>query len=58
MTCLESALASLIIFLSFSCFMFAAGYQWRKLDESRVPTRSDDRAAPRETAWDGMLGKL
>ena len=57
---MENAVASLIIFLCFSFFMFQAGYQWRKLEQDgKVQTGSG--GAPgtgREQIWDGMVGKI
>ncbi len=52
-------MASLIIFLSFSAFMFAAGYNWRKLrhDYSRLSHTSGP-TPPQEAVWDGMIGKI
>ena len=52
-------MASLIIFLCFSAFMFAAGYHWRKL-RSEYSRLSHPRGPvpPQGTVWDGMIGKL
>ncbi len=52
-------MASLIVFLCFAAFMFAAGYHWRNLrqDYSRLSHTSGP-VPPRGAVWDGMVGKL
>ena len=57
---MENAVASLIIFLCFSFFMFQAGYQWRKLEQDgKVQTGSGGTPGTgREQIWDGMVGKI
>ncbi len=52
-------MTSLIIFLCLSAFMFAAGYQWRKMREHTDAVASDPaQGVTRETLWQGMLRKI
>ncbi len=52
-------MASLVIFLCFSAFMFGAGYQWRMLrEEHRRIGQEPGPTPPREAVWTSMLGKL
>ena len=57
-------MASLIIFLCFSAFMVAVGYQWRRIEEDRTSRRGEpghagpSSPANREAVWDGMVGKI
>ncbi len=52
-------MASLIIFICLCAFMFAAGYQWRKMREHPMAARPDTAPAPtREALWNDMLRKI
>ena len=52
-------MASLIIFVCFSAFMFAAGYHWRNLreDYGRLSHPSGP-VPPRQATWDSMVVQL
>ena len=52
-------MASLFIFICLSAFMFAAGYQWRKMGEHHAAFASDPALGEtREALWQGMLRKI
>jgi len=50
--------ASLILFICLIAFMFQAGYQWRKYEESQPSTPSSDDSTPSSIRLDSMVGKL
>ena len=52
-------MASLIIFLCLSAFMFAAGYHWRKMKEHHDAAASQPAYGnTRESLWQEMLRKI
>ena len=56
---LEKPVASLIILLCLCAFMFAAGYEWRKIGEHRGTTAPDGATVvARDAVWRGMLSKI
>jgi hypothetical protein len=52
--------ASLILFICLIAFMFQAGYQWRKYEETQAGTPSPDSADTSSSSMrlDSMVGKL
>ena len=57
---METAVASVIVFLGYSFLMFQAGYQWCRWGRtgSGVDAARDEHAQDSKAVWNGMVGKI